>query len=194
MDLPAAERWVDERLSDASLRRSGPLALFRTRPWADIFVAPTDGGPVWLKVPGPTTRFEVGLYAVLARTVPEAIVPPLGIDAQRGWLLLPDAGPALGGDYDDVATDDFANAMARYGVSQIALAEHVDALLGVGVADMRPAAMAARFDEAMAAGRRYVAASCIPPHGPSTPRSFGSRCRARDTDRRSARGPARAGT
>jgi aminoglycoside phosphotransferase (APT) family kinase protein len=47
-------------------------------------------------------------------------------------------------------------ALGHYGELQRTLARDVDELLAIGVADMRPQAMAGRFDEALAAGRRFV--------------------------------------
>jgi hypothetical protein len=88
--------WLDERLADAGRRRTGELEEYRDRPWARVLRAPTDQGDVWLKVPGAGTAFEVPLYALLAELVPERILVPLGIDTERGWVLLPDGGEPLG--------------------------------------------------------------------------------------------------
>jgi hypothetical protein len=132
--------WVDARLAEAGLERTGALELFRRRPWATVWHADTTGGRVWLKVPGAENRFEVGLYALLERVVPDHVLAPLGVDVERGRLLLPDAGPAC---------TDVMPALPRYAELQRALAPHVDELLALGVADMRPSVMPQRFDEAV---------------------------------------------
>jgi hypothetical protein len=136
--------WVDARLAEAGLRRTGPLTVFRERPWATIHSAPTDRGSVWLKASARGTAFEAGLYALLAEVVPEHVLIPLGIDAERGWLLLPDGGPALR--ERPVPLED---VFAAYAELQRALAPRVDDLLALGVADMRPAIMPARYAEAL---------------------------------------------
>ena len=141
--------WVDACLVAAGLTRTGELELFRGRPWATVWSAETSGGRVWLKAPNAANRFEVALYAVLARVVPDHVLVPLGVDVEHGWLLLPDAGPCC---------TDLRPALPRYAELQRALAPHVDELLALGVADMRPHLMPQRFDEAVAliAGGREV--------------------------------------
>jgi hypothetical protein len=140
---------VDARLGDAGLARTGDLVLLRERPWATVWYAETTGGRVWLKAPNAANRFEVGLYSLLERVVPDHVLAPLGVDVERGWLLLPDAGPCC---------TDLRPALPRYAELQRALAPHVDELLALGVADMRPHVMPQRFDEAVAliAGGREV--------------------------------------
>jgi hypothetical protein len=118
---------------------------------------PASGGAVWLKAAGPEVRFEVGLYELLAQVVPERVLTPLGADAARGWLLLPDGGPTLGErlrEQELIAA--LETALGQYGRLQRALAPHVAELLALGVGDMRPHSMPARFDEALAAVRGMV--------------------------------------
>jgi phosphotransferase family enzyme len=146
----AAESWLDERLAVAGIERTGPVTQPRVRAWGTVLTAPTVRGPVWLKAPAPETVFEVALYELLGSVVPGRVLDPIAVDVSRGWVLLPDGGPVI-------ANDDFA-ALARmlssYGELQQAVASHVDDLLSLGVADMRPAAMPARFEEALEVARR----------------------------------------
>jgi hypothetical protein len=146
------EAWIDGRLP-AGVTRTGPVRVTRERAWGTVRTAPTTGGPVWLKVPGPDTVFEVALYELLASVVPDRVPAPLAVDVPRGWLLLADGGPTL-------PDDDFAalgGMLNSYGALQRELASHVDSLLAVGLADMRPAAMPTRFDEALAIAERIGA-------------------------------------
>jgi Phosphotransferase enzyme family len=149
-----AAAWLDERLAAAGIERTGEVEQPHLRPWATALRAPTTAGPVWLKASGPGTRFEAGLYAVLARAAPEHVLVPLALDPARGWMLLPDGGPSLGARASgpDVLAG-LAGALVRYGRLQRALEPHVGAMLGAGVPDMRPAAMPGRFGEALAAVR-----------------------------------------
>ena len=153
----AATAWLDRQLAAAGLARTGPVAQPRIRVWGTVLRAPTTGGPVWLKAPAPATAFEVSLYPVLARLVPDRVLVPLAADPERGWLLLPDGGPAL---REQVPPDRLVDAMVtvlpQYGQLQRDLAGHAGALLAAGVTDMRPAAMPARFDQALAAVEDYL--------------------------------------
>jgi hypothetical protein len=150
--------WVDGHLDRTSLRRAGQPEQVRLHPWGTVYRIPTTQGPIWFKAPAPATVFEVGLYRLLAREAPDLVLTPLAADRDHGWLLLPDAGPCLAA----VATgpdliDTMATILPRYGQLQRDLAPQFDAMLALGVTDMRPAAMLARFDEAFAAVESWVA-------------------------------------
>lgn len=113
-----------------------------------MHTASTTGGPVWLKAPGPATVFEVALYALLGEVCPDRVPRPIAVDRARGWILLPDGGPVVGG-HDDLV-DTLVTVLPQYGQLQRDLAPHADDLVAMGVADMRPAVMPTRFDEAVA--------------------------------------------
>ncbi len=154
--------WMDRRLADAGLRRTGDVEQSRLRPWAIVLRAPTTGGDVWMKAAGPATAFEAGLYELLAREAPEDVLPPLAVDAPRGWMLLPDGGPSLavrlGG---DGWADALAAALGQYGRLQRTLAPRAGELPGLGVPDMRPEVIPERFPEAL-----EVARATAPPGAP----------------------------
>jgi hypothetical protein len=91
-----AVAWLDARLADAGVDRTGDVDQPHLRPWATALSAPTTAGTVWLKAAGPGTAFEVGLYGVLHRAAPDHVLAPLATDTARGWMVLPDGGPPLG--------------------------------------------------------------------------------------------------
>ena len=124
------------------------------RPWATVRRVSTSARPVWLKTTGPEVAFEAGLYELLVRVVPERVLTPLGVDVERGWVLLPDGGQSLGERLDaSERVDALAAALPRYAQLQRDLAPHVEELLALGVRDMRPDAMPVRFEEALDAVR-----------------------------------------
>jgi hypothetical protein len=140
-----AVAWIDDRLAEAGLARAGAVEQPRVRPWATVLRVPVDGGAMWFKAAGPGTAFEVPLYALLARVVPGRVLTPVAADADRGWILLPDGGPWL------ASVEGLGSALVDYGRLQRELEPHVGAMLALGVPDMRPAAMPARFGEALEA-------------------------------------------
>jgi hypothetical protein len=148
---------MDERLAAAGMTRTGAVTQPHLRPWATALKAPTSGGTVWLKAAGPGTAVEAPLYRLLQQVVPDHVLEPIAVDVARGWMLLPDGGPTLG---ERVAGSELVEALTtalpRYGQLQRDLAPHTDRLLSMGVEDMRPAVMPARFDEALAIVRGYV--------------------------------------
>ena len=105
----AATAWLDEQLSSHGVRRTSAVMQPHLKPWATILTAATTQGAVWLKATGPANAFEVPLYALLHRAVPERVLAPIAVDIGRGWILLPDGGPSLGDRLDGV---DLAAALA----------------------------------------------------------------------------------
>jgi hypothetical protein len=158
--LGQAQAWLDEKLAAAGIRRTGEVTQPRVRAWGTVLRADTGAGPVWLKAPGPETAFEVPLYRLLATTVPRFVLDPIAVDVERGWVLLPDGGPTL---REQLGEEDLSEVMTRvlpqYAELQLALMPHAEDLLATGVTDMRPAVMPQRFDEALEATARYVAAA-----------------------------------
>lgn len=147
--------WVDDRLRVAGRRRTGPVAVFRERAWADVHTVPTDGGPVWLKVCRDPA--EPTVYAVLADVAAEHVLEPLGVDTTRHLVLLPDGGPALGDRLSGADLDAAMIAALRtYARVQQATTDQVDRLVAGGVPDMRPAAMPRRLAEALDRTQAYV--------------------------------------
>ena len=147
-----AQAWLDAQLARAGLERTGAIEQPHLRPWATVLSAPTTGGTVWMKAAGPATAFEIGLYELLGATAPEGVLVPLAIDAERAWMLLPDGGAPLGERFcGDELVEVFAGALARYGRLQRALAPHAERMLELGIADMRPAVLTRRLEEAVVA-------------------------------------------
>jgi hypothetical protein len=134
----AATGWVDDELKHAGLTRTGPPEEIKQRAWSVVWRLPTDGGPVWFKANGGDTRYEAPLAAALARWVPARVIVPYAIDAERGWQLLPDAGPSLRD--ADAATDPatWAAFAADYARLQRDLTPYADDMIALGVPDQRP--------------------------------------------------------
>ena len=146
----AAVAWLDEGLAAAGLVRTGPVTQPRIRSWGTVLTAATSGGTVWMKATGAATAYEVAIYELLTRVVPGRVLAPIALDAERGWLLLPDGGPT------GVGTA-LPAVLAQYAQLQREVMPYVEHLVAAGVPDMRPAVMPARFDEAVAAVEELVA-------------------------------------
>ncbi|MCG5440523.1 phosphotransferase [Micromonospora foliorum] len=142
-----ARSWVDEQLTRAGRRVTGPVEP-RVRPWSLVWRVPTDGGPVWFKANNPGTVHEAALIATLARLTPERVLTPIAVDPERGWSLLPDGGESLrdllGRDPD---LTHWEQALPGYAALQLATAAHADELVASGVPDHRPEVLADLFVE-----------------------------------------------
>ncbi|MFC0678063.1 phosphotransferase [Lysobacter korlensis] len=150
----SAVAWIDEALAERGERRTSEVGEPRIRAWATVFKVPTSTGPAWFKAASHETAAEVALYGLLAGVVPRQVLQPIAVDVARGWLLLPDGGTSLAASLRTVDVGEvLERLLPEYGALQLALAPHVPQMLVLGMADMRPARMPARFHEAAAAVR-----------------------------------------
>jgi hypothetical protein len=152
-----AVTWADEQLAERNLARTGEVEQPHLRAWATVLKIPTTGGPVWLKAPGAGTAFEVPLYPLLLDAAPDQVLHPLAIDVERRWLLLPDGGAPLGEVAQGPAlVDALVDALPGYARLQRRLADRVEALLAIGLTDVRPTSLPARYAECLSAVAAYV--------------------------------------
>jgi hypothetical protein len=143
--------WIDEHLPAA---RTGPVDVFRDRPWSMVARVPTAAGPVYFKENRGGTRYEAALLPALAQWAPDRVLTPIAADGRRGWTLLPDGGPTLR-ESDPGDPDRWARLLADHAQLQRDLVPHVTAphvtaphvasMLTLGVPDQRPSAFDANL-------------------------------------------------
>jgi hypothetical protein len=66
------------------------------RPWSTVLRVPLAGSAAWFKACGPAQAFEPRLSAELFARWPDRVAEVLAYDERRAWLLLGDAGTAIG--------------------------------------------------------------------------------------------------
>src|SRR2546428_6438316 len=93
--LEAVTVWIHARLAEHGLRAVGPVEVVHRRAWSAFARVPTSGGLVYFKAVAPSVRFEAALAEALARWRPDCMLPIRAVDAERGWLLSPEAGVTL---------------------------------------------------------------------------------------------------
>lgn len=143
------EAWVDEQLATSGRRRTGVIRVSRVWSISGVLQVPTDAGDVWFKAASDMFRGEAALHRVLARHFPDDVPVLVGVDVDRGWLLMEAMQGA--GDSDRAPGADAALAQ-RWGAVQLASLDVLDELLAAG-APVRDA------DATVAGFRRAVAGS-----------------------------------
>jgi hypothetical protein len=132
-----ATAWTDGVLRAHGLRRTGPVEQPRLRPWSTALTVPTDAGRHWFKVNCPGLAAEAAVVAVLADVAPDHVVAPLGVDADRGWMLTPDHGRTLReAERNDLAT--WTRVVTEYADLQRSTVGHGDALRAAGLHVLEP--------------------------------------------------------
>jgi hypothetical protein len=157
--IAGAHDWIEEKTARLGLDRTGAIEQPHIYPWSTVMRVPTAQGDVWFKANTEQLQHEAALVSMVAQRVPARVPPLLATDLERGWMLMADAGQRL---RELVATErslerwlDILPATARI---QLAMEPDVDALLALGVPDMRLATLPdgyARLMDAIDAEDRY---------------------------------------
>jgi Phosphotransferase enzyme family len=136
--LEGANAWIDERLAEHAVVRTGPLEQPHVRWWSTVLRVPTNRGDLWFKAVSRLHTFEARLTALLAEVAPDLVPIPLAVDEERAWMLLHDGGTRLRERLDSVADlVHWERLLPRYADLQIRLGARRDELLHLGVPDQR---------------------------------------------------------
>jgi phosphotransferase family enzyme len=147
--LATAHSWIRAHLDRLGIVADGPIEQPHVRPWSTVMRVPTADGFVWFKANMAAAAHEAVVVDVLSRRRPDCVDVPLALDldADRGWMLLPDAGSRLREVIQrDRDLDCWNEILARYGGLQIDASADVEELIARGVPDCRLATLADRFD------------------------------------------------
>jgi hypothetical protein len=145
------DEWIGAELGRNGLRPAGEIEQIKLRSWSLVLRVPAEPHQVWFKAGGPGCAYEAGLVAALAGWAARSVLPPLAVDRERGWLLLPDGGPTLrtiladGGDQEH-----WERLLPCYGQLQRDLESRTGEMLALGVPDLRPLAVPAALAELLA--------------------------------------------
>jgi hypothetical protein len=136
MWLGQATTWIDERLGESGLKRTGAPEQTHLQPWATVLRVPTADAPFWFKANSDQQAYEAGVVELLARRRPDAVPALIAVDPERSWMLMADGGTRLRELIE--AEHDFSrwlDALPRYAELQLGLAADHDALLACGAPD-----------------------------------------------------------
>ncbi|MFB7013541.1 MULTISPECIES: aminoglycoside phosphotransferase family protein [unclassified Streptomyces] len=141
--------WAERELAAHGLHETGQRKV-RLRPWSVLVRMPVkEHDAVWFKANPPASAFEAGLTEALARWVPEHVLKPLAVDADRGWSLFPDGGPL----FRDVLNRGSAGPRAwedllrQYADMQRALCPYAEKIEMLGVPNARLTVLPDVFDK-----------------------------------------------
>lgn len=141
--LAQAEKWIRERVDV-----TGEIEQPHVRWWSTVLRVPTADGDLFFKAVQPVHRFEAALTARLAELQPERVTEVVDFDAERGWLLMRDAGRRLRELVESAADlHHWRRVLPKYAQLQIEVAPYTDELLALDVPDERLALLPDLFRE-----------------------------------------------
>jgi hypothetical protein len=144
--LAQAHAWIEARLAELGLTRTGDIAQPHVEVWSTVLRVPTSAGTVWFKANHGPLEHEAALVSLLAKRVPDLVDPLLAADLGRGWMLMADAGARLREVVvAERSLDRWHHALDHVARISLALEGDVDALLAMGVPDLRLAVLPERY-------------------------------------------------
>ncbi len=145
LDVIAAEEWIREHVEP-----TGAIETTHVRPWATVMRVPVAGGVTWFKACAHVQAFEPRLTSGLYARWPDRVTEVLAVDETRRWLLLGDAGTAVG-DWGN-PPEAWLEALPSYAELQKGEMAHVKDHVAHGVPDLRMAALQAGYERLLAHG------------------------------------------
>ncbi len=145
------EAWIDEALIPLNIQRASPLETFHLRPWSRVARCESSAGQLYFKACEPAFFHEAGLMKLLSER--HAVCTPnlLGVDPERGWVLMGDSGLRLREQLTrENWLDHWIPIITRYAELQIDLIPYATELLRLGVPDRRPGLLADRLESILA--------------------------------------------
>lgn len=144
--LAGVHSWVEARLDELGLERTGEITQPHVYRWSTVLRIPTDQGDVWFKANEDALRHEAALVERIAARRPDAVPPLLAADTAVGWMLMADAGESLRSVLPrEQSLDRWYDVLPLYAGIQLDLADEVDRLLALGVPDRRLASLPGRY-------------------------------------------------
>jgi hypothetical protein len=146
-----ASAWVDTELERHGIAASGPVEQPHSRPWSTVLRVPTGVGDIYFKAVSPADPYEPALIEALARWSPDLVPRLLSVNAERGWLLMRDAGRRLR-EMIRPTRDmrPWLPVLPHYVELQIGLARRVPDFLVLGVPDRRLSVLPTLYEPLLA--------------------------------------------
>jgi len=143
LDSAAAQDWIRKHVEP-----TGVIETTHDRPWATVMRVPVAGGVTWFKACAQVQAFEPRLTAELHARWPDRVTEVLAVDEARRWLLLGDAGIAVGelGNPPEA----WLEALPSYAELQKGEMAYANDHVGHGVPDLRIASLPAGYDRLLA--------------------------------------------
>jgi hypothetical protein len=145
--LAQATDWIRERVDV-----TGEIQQPHVRWWSTVLRVPTADGDLFFKAVQPVHRFEAALTARLAELQAGRVTEVVDFDADRGWLLMRDAGTRLRElVHSSADLHHWERLLPEYAQLQIEVAPYTEELLALDVPDERLAVLPDLLRELLAA-------------------------------------------
>jgi hypothetical protein len=138
MWLAEAEAWIREEAARIDAQTVDVIEQTHVRPWSTVLRARSQRGDLYFKANASQLRHEAALVSLLAERRPDCVSPLLAADVERGWMLMSDAGIRLREIVQrERDLSPWLEILPLYAGLQIDLASDAEAIVALGVPDLR---------------------------------------------------------
>jgi tRNA A-37 threonylcarbamoyl transferase component Bud32 len=144
-------RWLTGIADSTNLGALVTIATLKERPWSVVLRVSFEKTTAYFKASGPGGAHEAALLLHLQRASSHAIPDLLAVDADRGWILMADAGTPLRDAVDppgQLAV--LRRVLPTYAELQAATMSSIEPLLDLGLPDRRLDRLPALLEELLA--------------------------------------------
>ncbi|MFN8460146.1 MAG: hypothetical protein U0X93_00010 [Anaerolineales bacterium] len=146
-----AHAWIRSETARNQLQLVGEIEQPHAVHWSTVMRVTTNEGPIYFKATAGETIYEIALTQLLANFQPNVVPELIAVDTARGWMLMRDGGEQLRASIRPTQdVKQWEPVIIEYAKLQMGLAEHVDAILALGVPDHRLAALPALYSQLLA--------------------------------------------
>ncbi len=125
--------WIRARLAERGINAPTPISQQRAWGISCTMLARTDAGDFYLKATPPFMAHEGRMMQAIAERCPQLLPAPIAVDAERGWLLMPDYGSDMLHQCPDIAR--WEEALRLFAQTQVEQATHTQDWLAAGCPD-----------------------------------------------------------
>jgi hypothetical protein len=146
--LAEAHGWIETELARLGSSVTGRIEQPHVYPWSTVLRVPTPDGDLWFKANVPSLAYEAAVVSRLSERRPDCVPPLLGVELERGWMLMADAGTRL----REIVEQErdlgrWREILPLYAGVQLDLADEADALVARGAPDLRLARLPTLYEE-----------------------------------------------
>jgi hypothetical protein len=150
--LEGVWQWVDWALERAGLAPADAIERHQERPWAVVLKVVAGESRLVFKAAAPGLKHEVPLHRAIYLRHPEGVPSLVGVDPERGWLLMRDDGRSLRSAITSAQdVGQFERALGSFARLQLDWLNKAEELLRLGGLDRRldtlPAAFAGLIED-----------------------------------------------
>ncbi len=146
--------WIAAHLAALGCTPQTPIIQQRSWGLSCTMKVGTDRGDVYFKATPPFMSHEGRAMQAVAEQCPQLLPPPLAVDSERGWLLMPDYGSAMLHECQDIAR--WEDALRLFSRSQVEQVEHIGKWFSLNIPDRRLVRMVEMTDPLIASCERML--------------------------------------